>query len=110
MVKRVLAASVAVALALVFAAPSHADSEMDATFLKGLDTGQIPYHEGPDVAVLLGHLVCMRLSSGTDTYPATFDFLRGARPAWTDYQHGYFIALAVAAYCPDQKPELPLNS
>ena len=110
MVKRLLAAIAAVALALAFAAPAHADSEMDALFLKGLDTGQIPYHEGADVAILLGHLVCMRLSSGTGTYAATFDFLQGSRPAWTDYQHGYFIALAVAAYCPDQKPELPLDS
>ena len=110
MVKRVLAASAAVALAFVFATPAHADSEMDAKFLKGLDIGQIPYQEGPDVAVLLGHLVCMRLSGGTGTYPATLDFVRDARPAWTDYQRGYFIALAVTAYCPDQKPELPLGS
>ena len=109
MVKRVLTASAAVALAVVFAAPTHADSEMDARFLEGLDIGQIPYHEDPDVAVLLGHLVCMRLSAGTDTYPGTFDFVQGARPTWTDYQHGYFIALAVTAYCPNQKPELPLS-
>src|SRR5215217_6819875 len=109
MVKRALAAAAAVALAVVFAAPTNADSDTDAKFLEGLDIGQIPYHEGPDVAVLLGHLVCMRLSGGTGTYPATFDFVRGASPAWTDYQHGYFIALAVTAYCPNQKPELPLS-
>ena len=109
MIKRVLATSAAVALAVVFAAPTHADTETDAKFLEGLDVGEIPYHSGSDVAILLGRLVCMRLSSGTGTYPATFDFVQGARPTWTDYQHSYFIALAVAAYCPNQQPELLVN-
>jgi hypothetical protein len=108
MVTRVLAASAAVAVAVVFAAPAHADADADAKFIQGLDIGQIPY-EDPDFAVLLGHLVCMRLSGATGTYPTTFDYVRGAHPAWTDSQNGYFIALAVTAYCPNQKTELPLN-
>jgi hypothetical protein len=108
MVKRVLAASAAVALAVVLAAPAHADPDTDAKFIQGLDIGHIPY-EDADFAVLLGHLVCMRLSAGTGTYPATVDFVRGAHPAWTDFQDGYFIALAVTAYCPNQKTELPLS-
>jgi len=108
MLKRVLAT---VALAVIVAAPAHADSDSDndARFLAGLDAAQIPYHSGADVAVLLGHLVCMRLSTGTGTYPVTLEFVQGARPTWTQYQHVYFIALAVAAYCPNEKPELPTS-
>ncbi len=100
-----------VALAVVVAAPVHADtdSEIDTNFLAGLDAAQIPYHSGADVAVILGHLVCMRLSTGTGTYPVTLEFVQGSRPTWTDYQHAYFIALAVAAYCPNEKPELPTS-
>lgn len=108
MVKRALAASAVMAVVVVFAAPAHADPDANAKFIQGLDIGHIPYDD-PDVAVLTGHLVCMHLSLGPGTYPATINFVRDTQPAWTDFQDGYFVALAVAAYCPNQKPELPLS-
>ena len=80
MLTRVLAASAAVAFVVAFAAPAEADADADAKFIHGLDIGQIPY-EDPDFAVLLGHLVCLRLSGATGTYPATSDYVRGAHPA-----------------------------
>jgi hypothetical protein len=94
----------AIAPALIFAAPAHADP--DADFASELHTYGI---YGPkDYNAWIGKITCKRLSNGTDQdadKSASFVFLQLPKGSTTE-QAWQFLGAALRTYCPDQLPVL----
>jgi hypothetical protein len=85
--------------------PAHADPDTDAKFIQVLDDGNVPYTSTRS-AIALAHVVCSNLTEGY-TYFYNTNAVTEMNPAWTDFQDGYFVGVAVAAYCPDQRGKIP---
>jgi hypothetical protein len=80
---------------------------MDAKFICGLDIGNIPY-KSPQNAIVLAHVVGSDFSGGS-TYFQTVGSVTEMNPARIDFQDGYFVGVAVGAYCPDQWGKIPTS-
>jgi hypothetical protein len=97
-------ATIVAALAIVLAAPAHAD--VDTDFANQLHAYDI---YGPrDYNAWIGKITCYRLSRGEDPdafASATFISHQLARGSTTE-QSWQFLATAINFYCPDQQPVL----
>ena len=97
-------AAAAIAPALVFAAPAHADPDTD--FANELHTYGI---YGPkDYNAWIGKITCKRLYNGVDQdadKSAKFVFLQLQKGSTTE-QAWQFLGAALRTYCPDQLPVL----
>jgi len=100
--KRLGMASIAAALALVLAAPAHAD--VDTDFANQLHVYGI---YGPrDYNAWLGKITCNRLRNGidADAYRSAAFLSKNLPRGSTAAQTWQFLAAAISAYCPDQMP------
>ena len=97
-------AAAAIAPALVFAAPAHADPDVD--FANELHTYGI---YGPkDYNAWIGKITCQRLGNGLDhdaNMSAKFVFNQLGKDA-TTAQAWQFLGAALRTYCPDKLPVL----
>ena len=97
-------AAAAIAPALVFAVPAHADP--DADFASELHTYGI---YGPkDYNAWIGKITCKRLYNGVDqdaNKSAKFIFLQLEKGSTTE-QAWQFLGAALRTYCPDKLPVL----
>jgi uncharacterized protein DUF732 len=97
-------AAAAVAPALVFAAPAHADPDTD--FSNELHTYGI---YGPkDYNAWIGKITCKRLYNGQDAdadKSAKFVFLQLPKGSTTE-QAWQFLGASLRTYCPDKLPVL----
>lgn len=92
------------ALALLLAAPAHAD--VDTDFTNELHTYGI--YGQKDYNAWIGKIVCKRMSTGLDANAgeaATFLKLNLHRDS-TEQQVYQFLGGAIRFYCPDQQPVL----
>jgi hypothetical protein len=99
MIKPLLCASVCV-VAVVFAAPAHADSGDDADFVNAIQEHGIKVRGGPDQLIRLGHVICNLLSDG---YSVNGVADRAALYAPSDMSADdvrFVVQTSVAAYCP----------
>jgi hypothetical protein len=97
-------AAAAIAPALVFAAPAHADP--DADFAGELHTYGI--YGQKDYNAWIGKITCKRLYNGVDQdadKSAKFVFLQLEKGSTTE-QAWQFLGAAVRTYCPDKLPVL----
>jgi hypothetical protein len=100
--KRLGMAPIAAALALLLAAPAHAD--VDTDFANQLHVYGI---YGPrDYNAWLGKITCNRLGNGTDAdaYRSAAFLSKNLPQGSTTAQTWQFLAAAISAYCPDQMP------
>ncbi|HEX3545610.1 MAG TPA: DUF732 domain-containing protein [Mycobacterium sp.] len=97
-------AAAAIAPALVFAAPAHADPDVD--FANELHTYGI---YGPkDYNAWVGKITCKRLYNGVDqdaNKSAKFVFLQLPKGSTTE-QAWQFLGAALRTYCPEKLPIL----
>jgi Protein of unknown function (DUF732) len=99
-----LIAAAAVAPALVFAAPAHADPDTD--FANELHTYGI--YGGKDYNAWIGKIACKRLNNGLDQdaeKSAKFVFAQLEKGSTTE-QAWQFLGAALRTYCPDKLPVL----
>jgi hypothetical protein len=89
----------AAASLLLPAAPAAADPADDA-FLGGLARGGIPAPD-PNSAVANAHAVCAGLTANQNSSVLAMRLSKGNGMSLK--QSGYFIGVAVAAYCPENK-------
>ena len=97
-------AAAAIAPALVFAAPAHADP--DADFASELHTYGI--YGQKDYNAWIGKITCKRLYNGVDqdaNKSAKFIFLQLEKGSTTE-QAWQFLGAALRTYCPDKLPVL----
>jgi len=97
-------AAAAIAPALVFAAPAHADPDTD--FANELHTYGI--YGGKDYNAWIGKIACKRLYNGTDAdadKSAKFVFVQLEKGSSTE-QAWQFLGAAINTYCPEQTPIL----
>jgi hypothetical protein len=97
-------AAAAIAPALVFAAPAHADPDVD--FSNELHTYGI--YGGKDYNAWIGKITCKRLYNGTDqdaNKSAQFVFNQLEKGS-TTAQAWQFLGAALRTYCPDKLPIL----
>ena len=97
-------AAAAIAPALVFAAPAHADPDVD--FANELHTYGI--YGGKDYNAWIGKITCKRLDNGLDHdagMSAKFVFRQLGKDA-TTAQAWQFLGAALRTYCPDKMPVL----
>ena len=97
-------AAVAIAPALVFAAPAHADPDTD--FANELHTYGI--YGGKDYNAWIGKIACERLYKGVDqdaNKSAKFVFLQLEKGSTTE-QAWQFLGAALRTYCPEKLPIL----
>ena len=97
-------AAAAIAPALVFAAPAHADPDVD--FANELHTYGI--YGQKDYNAWIGKITCQRLNNGLDQdadKSAKFVFLQLPKGSSTE-QAWQFLGAALRTYCPDQLPVL----
>jgi hypothetical protein len=97
-------AAAAIAPALVFAAPAHADPDVD--FANELHTYGI--YGQKDYNAWIGKITCKRLYNGVDRdadKSAKFVFLQLQKGSTTE-QAWQFLGAALRTYCPDQLPVL----
>jgi Protein of unknown function (DUF732) len=97
-------AAAAIAPALVFAAPAHADP--DADFAGELHTYGI--YGQKDYNAWIGKITCKRLYNGVDqdaNKSAKFIFLQLEKGSTTE-QAWQFLGAALRTYCPDKLPVL----
>lgn len=93
-------AAAAIAPALVFAAPAHADPDVD--FANELHTYGI--YGGKDYNAWIGKITCKRLYNGVDAdayKSAKFVAVNLQRGTTTD-QAWRFLDAAISTYCPEQ--------
>ena len=97
-------AAAAIAPALVFAAPAHADPDTD--FSNELHTYGI--YGGKDYNAWIGKIVCKRLYSGidNDAYKSAQFVFNNLQKGSTTEQSWQFLGAALRTYCPDQLPVL----
>jgi hypothetical protein len=97
-------ASGAIAVALVFAAPVHADPDTD--FSNELHTYGI--YGGKDYNAWIGKITCKRLYNGLDQdadKSAKFVFAQLPKDSTTE-QAWQFLGASLRTYCPDKLPVL----
>ena len=97
-------AAAAIAPALVFASPAHADPDTD--FANELHTYGI--YGGKDYNAWIGKITCKRLYNGTDldaNKSAKFVFTQLEKGSTTE-QAWQFLGAALRTYCPDKLPVL----
>jgi hypothetical protein len=97
-------AAAAIAPALVFAAPAHADPDVD--FANELHTYGI--YGQKDYNAWIGKITCQRLDNGLDKdadMSAKFVFRQLGKDA-TTAQAWQFLGAALRTYCPDKLPVL----
>lgn len=97
-------AAAAVAPALVFAAPAHADPDTD--FANELHTYGI--YGQKDYNAWIGKITCKRLYNGLDAdadKSAKFVFLQLPKGSTTE-QAWQFLGASLRTYCPDKLPVL----
>jgi hypothetical protein len=97
-------AAAAIAPALVFAAPAHADPDTD--FAKELHTYGI--YGQKDYNAWIGKITCKRLYNGVDQdadKSAKFVFAQLQKDSTTE-QAWQFLGAALRTYCPDKLPVL----
>jgi hypothetical protein len=97
-------AAAAIAPALVFAAPAHADPDVD--FANELHTYGI--YGQKDYNAWIGKITCKRLYNGVDQdadKSAKFIFVQLQKGS-TTAQAWQFLGAALRTYCPDQLPVL----
>jgi len=97
-------AAAAIAPALVFAAPAHADPDVD--FANELHTYGI--YGQKDYNAWIGKITCKRLYNGVDRdadKSAKFIFVQLQKGS-TTAQAWQFLGAALRTYCPDQLPVL----
>ena len=97
-------AAAAIAPALVFAAPAHADPDTD--FAKELHTYGI--YGQKDYNAWIGKIACKRLYNGVDAdadKSAKFIFLQLQKGSTTE-QAWQFLGAALRTYCPEKLPIL----
>jgi hypothetical protein len=97
-------AAAAIAPALVFAAPAHADPDTD--FAKELHTYGI--YGQKDYNAWIGKIACKRLYTGVDQdadKSAKFIFMQLQKGSTTE-QAWQFLGAALRTYCPDKLPIL----
>jgi hypothetical protein len=87
------------AAALASAAPASADQTDDA-FVAGLANGGITIPD-PDTAIAMAHTVCAGLDGNQPVSLVAMQVMKDTN--LTPRQAGFFIGLAVAAYCPQDK-------
>ena len=87
------------AVALVSAAPASAD-ENDDVFVAAVANGGITMSD-PDTAIAMARTVCAGLDATQPVPLVTMKLMKDTN--LTPRQSGYFIGLAVAAYCPQDK-------
>ena len=97
-----VAAAVAIAPAVVFAAPVHADPDTD--FANELHTYGI--YGQKDYNAWIGKIECKRLRTGLDANATEAAvFLKTNLPRGTSEQAIYqFMSAGINYYCPDQRP------
>ncbi|MCV7385354.1 DUF732 domain-containing protein [Mycolicibacter longobardus] len=89
------------AAALVsLAAPAHADTDADATFLSAVDKAGIEYTD-PQDAVAVGHQVCDYLYAGHGPDSAA-RALKISNRSISAKNAARFVAFAETAYCPEK--------
>jgi hypothetical protein len=95
-------AAAAIAPALVFAAPAHADPDVD--FANELHTYGI--YGGKDYNAWIGKITCKRVATGLDANAGeAATFLHGNLQKGTTEQQVYqFLNAAINTYCPEQRP------
>jgi hypothetical protein len=94
---------IAAAMALVLAAPAHADPDTD--FANQLHTYGI--YGQRDYNAWIGKITCDRLTKGVDSDAyASVSFLSKNLPHSTTAQQWQFLGAALDTYCPDLKPVL----
>ncbi len=98
-VKSCFAVIFAVATLLLSVAQASADP-MDDAFLGGLAKGGIPAPD-PNAAVANAHAVCAGLDANQNSSVLAMRLAKGNGMSLK--QSGYFIGVAVAAYCPQNK-------
>ena len=94
----------AIAPALVFAAPAHADPDTD--FANELHTYGI--YGGKDYNAWIGKITCKRLDNGLDQdadKSAKFVFTQLPKDSTTE-QAWQFLGASLRTYCPEQLPIL----
>ena len=97
-------AAAAIAPALVFAAPAHADPDTD--FANELHTYGI--YGGKDYNAWIGKITCKRLYNGVDQdadKSAQFVFRQLEKGSTTE-QAWQFLGASLRTYCPDKLPVL----
>jgi hypothetical protein len=97
-------AAAAIAPALVFASPAHADPDTD--FAKELHTYGI--YGQKDYNAWIGKIACKRLYNGVDAdadKSAKFIFLQLQKGSTTE-QAWQFLGAALRTYCPEKLPIL----
>jgi hypothetical protein len=87
------------AAALMWAAPASADQTDDA-FLAGLANGGITMPD-PNAAIAMARTVCAGLDANQPVSLVAMRLMKDTN--FTPRQSGFFIGLAVAAYCPQDK-------
>src|SRR5262249_28644627 len=97
-------AAAAIAPALVFAAPAHADRDTD--FANELHTYGI--YGQRDYNAWIAKIACKRLHEGVDAdaFQSSRFILRNLQTGSTDAQAWQFLGGAIRYYCPDQMPVL----
>ena len=102
--KLVRLATIVAALAIVLAAPAHAD--VDTDFANQLHTYGI--YGQRDYNAWLGKIACDRLGSGLDhdAYASTTFISHNLPQHSTTAQSWQFLATAIDFYCPDLTPVL----
>ncbi|EUA16432.1 hypothetical protein I545_4043 [Mycobacterium kansasii 662] len=96
-----LAVGAIVAGAGVGAAPAHADSTADSTFIQQLDKAGIPY-VNPYLAVGRATAMCLYLNQGHTEAEALLFTAQTDRANATSLQDAQFAQLAEAIYCPNE--------
>lgn len=85
------------ALGTLAAAPIVRADAVDAAFLAALTAKGIHFGS-PDKAVIAGHEVCVELDDGKT--PAQVASTVQANSGMDGYHAGYFVGVAIRAYCP----------
>ncbi|MGB8407099.1 MAG: DUF732 domain-containing protein [Mycobacterium sp.] len=95
-------------VALMTAAPAHADTDQDTKFLGAIDKLGVPYTNSQDM-IVGAHAVCLYLgpTNGGD-YVGAVTGLKDRHPEWTSQQRGAFIGASVGVYCRDEASALPI--
>jgi hypothetical protein len=97
-------AAAAIAPALVFAGPAHADPDVD--FANELHTYGI--YGQKDYNAWIGKIVCQRLYNGVDAdaYKSAWFISLNLQKGSTTEQSWQFLGAALRTYCPDKLPVL----
>jgi hypothetical protein len=96
--------SMAGSLGLLGSPPVARADANDEKFLKILRSDDIN-HESVPAAIAAGHKVCEYFESGMNWSEVANDVQNSS--GLPEYDTGYFVGAAVAAYCPAYMPDIP---